>query len=78
MAHPFWRGRLGGLLMIGVLGGNTFFALDGFCLQLDKRRIRLAMSCIRLEISSWVQLSFQVILPSLSLISCFFVPESPR
>jgi MFS family permease len=24
MAHPFWRGRLGGLLMIGVLGGNTF------------------------------------------------------
>jgi MFS family permease len=24
MAHPFWRGRLGGLLMLGVLGGNTF------------------------------------------------------
>src|SRR2546423_1729213 len=24
MAHPFRRGRLGGPLMIGVLGGNTF------------------------------------------------------
>jgi len=63
MAHPFWRGRLGGLLMIGVLGGNTFslwmdFACSWSTTNFAWRFPVCLFICLHLTQSSWASKFF--------------------
>ena len=67
MAHPFWRGRLGGLLMVGVVGGTI---LAGW--------LNFGCSYASGEFAWRFPLAFQCLPPVLCLSVSWFVPETPR
>jgi len=67
LAYPLWRGKLGGLLMIGVLGCNTFSLWMDF-----------ACSYAPTSFAWRFPLGFQVVPPTLLLLACYWAPESPR
>lgn len=69
MAYPVWRGRLGGLLAVGILGSNT-------------TSVWLSYGASFVDVNNsfaWrFPLSFQAVPSILVLIACIFSPESPR
>ena len=69
LAHPIWRGRLGGILMLAVLGCNTFSLWMDFL---------LSWAPVTSSVAWRFPLALQVVPPILLFFACWFSPESPR
>ena len=69
LAHPLWRGRLGGLLMVGLAMANTFSQwINFFC----------SWAPLDSSVAWRFPLSLQAVAPLFLLAALLFSPESPR